>query len=76
MQGVWTAIIHSREVWLQPIITVHSQLNKCTFIKSVDNSILLNRLHMAMITVLDIGSILCLESINENVQGLHSNRGW
>ena len=41
-----------------------------------DNSILLNRLHTAMITVLDIGSIFCLESIDENVQGLHSNRDW
>ena len=38
------------------------QCNKCTGIKLVDNSILLNRLHTAMITVLDIGSNLLLEA--------------
>ena len=34
------------------------QCNKCAGIKSVDNSILLNRLYTAMITVLDMGSNL------------------
>ena len=33
-------------------------ITKCTVIKSVDNNNLLNRLHTAMITVLDIGSNL------------------
>ena len=32
--------------------------NKCTVIKSVDNNSMLNRLHTAMITVLDMGSNL------------------
>ena len=35
-------LIHSKEVWLQPIIIVRPQCNKCTGIKSVKNSILLN----------------------------------
>ena len=47
-----------KEVWLQPIITVCPQYNKCSGIKSVNNSILLNRLHTAMITVLNTGSNL------------------
>ena len=56
---IWrTALVHSKEVWLQPIITVCPQYNKCTGIKSVNNSILLNRLHTAMITVLNTSSNL------------------
>ena len=39
-------------------ITVCQQYNKCTGIKSVNDSILLNRLHTAMITVLNTGSNL------------------
>ena len=56
---IWrTALVHSKEVWLQSIITGCPQYNKCSGIKSVNNNILLNRLHTAMITVLNTGSNL------------------
>ena len=64
-------LVHSKEVWLQPIITVCPQYNKYTRIKSVNNSILLNRLHTAMITVLNTGSNL-LFGVNR-LQGLYRN---
>ena len=74
-QICWTALIHSWEVWLQPIITVCPQC-----VHSVTDVLVSNRLITAFgwidytlpwLRYWTLVQIFCLESIDENVQDLY-----